>query len=75
MAEMKQRLNGDGNESLNRKQTRKGAIVVRMPGVNFEELNFEQRRAPYNSGSRFINDKRHDGPDVEDSAGCEPDND
>lgn len=74
MAEMKQRLNGDGDESSHRKQANKSAIVVQMPGVNFEELNFEQRRAPYNSGSRFINDKKHDRP-IEDNPEHEPDND
>lgn len=71
MAKMKQRLNGDGNESSSRKGAGKNAARVQIPAVDFEALNFEQRRAPYNSGSRFIKDKDLEQPGRQDSPGYE----
>lgn len=60
MAEMKQGLNSEEDKSLGRNGSGKKTSGVRIPPVDFEDLNFEQRRAPYNSGSRFITDGEHD---------------
>jgi hypothetical protein len=61
MAPMKQRLNGDGTEPL-RHIAGHNASEAHLPGVNFDEMNFEQRRAPYNSGNRVLSDKESDEP-------------
>jgi len=42
----------DHNNEQSKKQGRR-----RIPGVNFDEMNFEQRRAPYNSGKRYRSEK------------------
>ncbi len=40
-----------------------------MAEVNFEEMNFEQRRAPYNSGKRTIAERKYDKPHQENDTG------
>lgn len=39
-----------------------------MPGVNFDEMNFEQRRAPYNSGKRNVGDRQYDESRIENTS-------
>jgi hypothetical protein len=61
------------NEDQNRGESEpsghrnKDTHKVRYPisGVNFDEMNFEQRRAPYNSGRRNIADRQYDQKDKE----------
>lgn len=56
------------NEELNRSEqepsghTNNGTNPSRhsMPDVNFDEMNFEQRRAPYDSGKRNIGHREQD---------------
>lgn len=59
MAEQKQGTNRGGNEPSNRELHTSDALRRKIPGVNFEELNFEQRRAPYNSGERQYDAPHH----------------
>jgi hypothetical protein len=51
--------NDKGKEPSSRKEAGKAASSRRVPGVNFDELNFEQRRPPYNSGQRTIKDGQY----------------
>jgi len=58
MAEVEQEQDRGSEESLgHNKEQPKTQGRGRIPGVNFDEMNFEQRRAPYNSGKRYRSEK------------------
>lgn len=69
MAALEQRRNRNGNESPEQNQNKQKTVGRRVPEVDFEELNFEQRRAPYNSGSRTIGEKEIQKPRQKDTPG------
>lgn len=60
MANIRRRVNSESNGVLRHEAENEPVNDMQMPGVDFENLNFEQRRAPYNSGHRFINDLEED---------------
>ena len=64
MAVMEPGRNEGGKEASRRNGVVKEAAGRRFTSVNFEELNYEQRRPPYNSGSRMMpeedNDRMHE---------------
>lgn len=60
MADQEQKPNRSVNEPSNHNQNTSGALRRKMQGVNFEEMNFEQRRAPYNSGKRNLAEREYD---------------
>lgn len=66
MAEQQRVDRGSVQASRNKKGYKPGSHVA---SVDFNEMNFEQRRAPYNSGSRTIADKEFDEPRVENNPG------
>lgn len=45
-----------------------------IPGVNFEELNFEERRAPYKGGSRNRTERDYGASRGEKRSDPKPDN-
>ena len=72
MANPEQGLNRDGNENPS-SNTRSESRTSRIPGVDFQDMNFEQRRAPYNSGSRNIPPREYDNHQTNDSTRHEAD--
>jgi hypothetical protein len=71
MADMDQQSNHSRNDPSSRKE--KASTNRRIQKVDFEQMNFEQRRAPYNSGRRNIADREYDRPRAQDSPGPQPD--
>ncbi len=60
MTDIRPGANADSNDAMRRQAENINDTGLQMPGVDFEALNFEQRRAPYDSGHRFIKDPVHD---------------
>lgn len=60
MAAVEQGMNRGSSEPSGRNKNGRDDSVPRVRNVDFDEMNFEQRRAPYNSGSRTLTDKIYD---------------
>ena len=61
MAKMEQNPDGGRKEPSGHTKKQNNASARRLiQDVNFEEMNFEQRRAPYNSGSRNRSEEQYD---------------
>ena len=65
MSEKEPGTNRNGNEPSSRNQNEMNASRRKVPDVNFDEMNFEQRRAPYDSGKRNIDARMYDCDRVE----------
>jgi hypothetical protein len=73
MAAMEPGRDDSSKEVLRRKEVENGTAGRRFPSVNFDELNYEQRRAPYNRGLLTITDDNNDGLHRQDDPGRTPD--
>jgi len=60
MAEPNEQENRGRSESAGHNTNNTNSSRRSVPDVNFDEMNFEQRRAPYNSGKRTISDREYD---------------
>lgn len=69
MAKMDEGMNRGSTEPSGRKKNGTDASRRRIPGVDFEEMNFEQRRPPYNSGNRKEDNNANDRSPENDNPG------
>ena len=60
MAAQEQETNRSGSHPSSHKQNTTNTQRRKVLGVNFDEMNFEQRRAPYNSGQNNIEERQYD---------------
>lgn len=60
MADEKQRMTRGNTEPSSRIKPIGNVPGRHVLGVDFQEMNFEQRRAPYNSGTRTIVENEFD---------------
>ena len=57
--EDQQHMDRRSTEPSSRTKPNGNAPGRRVQNVDFDELNYEQRRAPYNSGNRIVNEKEY----------------
>jgi hypothetical protein len=61
MADHAQPLDRNGAENRGRMKVEKSSSRRQIPGVDFEELNFEQRRMPYDGQRTIASDNSPEG--------------